>query len=134
MKNLIVPFLLPFSMLFSSMTHPIEIEKTAKNEKVFTDLTSEEKKEAIAYMLTSNDCSWEGISLFGKVQIVDVFPDIKVQIVEVFPDIKVEWVDVFADDCGKWQKVDVFPDFKIQFVDVFPDLKIQEVDVFPGMN
>ena len=134
MKNLIVPFLLPFSMLFSSTTHPIEIEKTAKNEKAFTDLTSEEKKEAIAYMLTSNDCSWEGISLFGKVQIVDVFPDIKVQIVDVFPDIKVEWVNVFADDCGKWQKVDVFPDFKIQFVDVFPDLKIQEVDVFPGMD
>ncbi len=63
MKNLIVPFLLPFSMLFSSTTHPIKIEKTAKNEKAFTDLTSEKKKEAIAYMLTSKAISYTHMTM-----------------------------------------------------------------------
>ena len=134
MKILISILLLTFPMSFISITNPIEIEKTVKNEKSFADLTSHEKKEAIAYMLTSGDCSWNGISLYGKVQIVDAFPDIKVQIVDAFPDIKVKWVDAFPNDCGKWQKVDAFADFKIQLVDAFPDLKVQEVDAFPGMN
>ena len=87
-----------------------------------------------ATQITSEGCSLFGISLYGKVQIVDAFPDIKVQIVDAFPDIKVKWVDAFPSDCGKWQKVDAFPDFKIQLVDAFPDLKVQEVDAFPGMD
>lgn len=107
---------------------------TNQTSKTFADLSNEEKKEAIAYMIASGDCSWDGIELHGKVQIVDAFPDIKIQIVDAFPDIKVQWVDAFPDDCGKWQQVDAFPDFKIQIVDAFPDLKVQEVDAFPGMN
>lgn len=72
--------------------------------------------------------------LFGKIQIVDAFPDVKIQKVDAFPDIKVKWVDAFADGPGEWQKVDAFPDYKVQFVDAFPDYKIQEVDAFPGCN
>jgi hypothetical protein len=79
-----------------------------------------------------SSCSINGHKLYGKIQIVDVFPDVKVQIVDVFPDLKVQEVDVFPDACGKWQYVDVFPDVKIQLVDVFPDVKVQIVDVFPG--
>lgn len=79
------------------------------------------------------NCTFKGKPLYGKVQIVDVFPDITVQVVDVFPDLKVQKVDVFPDACGKWQKVDVFPDFTIKFVDVFPDVKVQYVDVFPGI-
>lgn len=79
-----------------------------------------------------NACSINGHKLQGKIQIVDVFPDVKVQMVDVFPDLKVQEVDVFPDGCGKWQYVDVFPDVKIQLVDVFPDVKVQIVDVFPG--
>ncbi|MDR2972463.1 MAG: hypothetical protein LBU83_11135, partial [Bacteroidales bacterium] len=79
------------------------------------------------------DCRCKGVSLYGKVKIVDVFPDFKVKIVDVFPDLKVKFVDVFPDSCGKWQIVDVFPDFTIQIVDVFPDFTIKLVDVFPGM-
>lgn len=72
--------------------------------------------------------------LFGKIQIVDSFPDVKIQKVDAFPDIKVKWVDAFADGPGEWQKVDAFPDYKVQFVDAFPDYKIQEVDAFPGCD
>ncbi|HVO30911.1 MAG TPA: hypothetical protein VMV18_09245 [bacterium] len=78
-------------------------------------------------------CTWNGIKLHGKVQIVDAFPDIKVQVVDAFPDLKVRKVDAFPDDCGEWQIVDAFPDFKIQIVDAFPDVKIQYVDAFPGL-
>jgi hypothetical protein len=67
-------------------------------------------------------CMFKGKKLYGKVQIVDYFPDIKVQIVDYFPDLKVQKVDYFPSSCGKWQFVDYFPDLKIQFVDYFPGL------------
>lgn len=102
------------------------------------DQTTHTRKTALPELQlnvpVASDCTFNGIPLYGKVQIVDAFPDIKVQIVNAFPDIKVKWVTAFADDCGKWQEVDAFPDFKIQIVDAFPDIKIQEVDAFPGMN
>lgn len=78
-------------------------------------------------------CAFKGIQLYGKVQVVNAFPDIKVQVVNSFPDLKVQKVTTFPDSCGKWQFVDAFPDFKIQYVDAFPNIKIQFVDAFPGM-
>lgn len=68
------------------------------------------------------DCTFNGINLYGKVQVVDAFPDIKVQVVDAFPDIRVQVVTAFPDQCGKWQFVDAFPDIKIQYVDAFPGL------------
>lgn len=122
------------SVSLFSLANSESIKKSGKNDSSVDDLTLIERKEAILDKITDGDCSWNEIPLFGKVKIVDAFPDIKVQIVDAFPDIKVKWVDAFPNECGKWQKVDAFPDFKIQIVDVFPDLKIQEVDAFPGMN
>ncbi len=92
---------------------------------------------ALLYMPASagsvgSDCAYNGIRLYGKVQVVDSFPDIKVQVVTSFPDLKVEKVTSFPDSCGKWQFVDSFPDFKVQFVDSFPDVKIEYVSSFPG--
>lgn len=78
------------------------------------------------------DCTLKGKALYGRVQVVDVFPDFRVQVVNAFPDLRVQRVDVFPDRCGRWQFVDTFPDFRIRFVDTFPDLRIQYVDVFPG--
>ncbi len=78
-------------------------------------------------------CSFSGKPLYGKVQIVTSFPDIKVQVVESFPDLKVKPVTAFPDDCGEWQLVESFPDIKVQFVQSFPDLKIQYVEAFPGL-
>ena len=68
------------------------------------------------------DCALKGKRLFGKVKIVDAFPDLKVQVVDAFPD-----------KCGKWKMVDAFPDVKIQMVTAFPDLKIKYVNAFPGL-
>jgi len=77
-------------------------------------------------------CTFKGHKLWGKVQVVKAFPDIKVQVVTAFPDVKVKKVTAFPDACGKWQFVTAFPDIKIQFVTAFPDVKIQYVDAFPG--
>lgn len=77
-------------------------------------------------------CAFNGFPLFGDIQVVDSFPDIKVQVVESFPDLNVEVVESFPDDCGQWKFVDSFPDVKIQYVDSFPDIKIKMVTSFPG--
>jgi len=81
-----------------------------------------------------SDCTFNGKKLYGKVQFVTSFPDIKVQIVDSFPDLKVQKVSSFPDSCGKWEEVSSFPDIKVQIVDSFPDIKIQYVTSFPGVN
>lgn len=82
----------------------------------------------------SSSCTYNGIPLYGKVKIVNRFPDIKVKIVNSFPDLKVKNVQSFPTSCGKWQYVDSFPDFKIMFVDSFSDIKIKYVDSFSGVQ
>ncbi len=77
-------------------------------------------------------CSAKGHKLYGRVKVVDAFPDLRVQVVSAFPDLRVGRVTAFADSCGEWEFVDSFPDFTIQYVDSFPDIKIQFVTAFPG--
>lgn len=72
--------------------------------------------------------------LYGKVEIVTSFPDLKVQIVDSFADVNVKLVDSFPDDCGKVQIVNSFADVKVQIVDAFPDIKVKIVDSFPGVQ
>lgn len=74
----------------------------------------------------------KGIRLWGKVQVVESFPDLRVQVVESFPDLRVQTVKALPDRLGEWQLVSALPDFTIQFVNSFPDLKIQFVNAFPG--
>ncbi len=81
-----------------------------------------------------SDCTFGGIKLAGKVQVVSSFPDVKVKVVTSFPDLKVKQVTSFPDNCGEWQTVTSFPDFKVQFVTSFEDVAIQYVTSFPGVN
>ncbi len=78
-------------------------------------------------------CAFDGFPLYGNIQIVDSFPDIKVQVVESFADLHVEVVTSFPNKCGQWMLVESFPDVKIQYVSSFPDLKIKMVTSFPGI-
>ena len=73
-------------------------------------------------------------NLYGKVKIVESFPDIKVQIVDSFEDLDVKIVDAFPDQCGKVKLVESFPDVKVQIVTSFPDIKVKIVDSFPGVK
>lgn len=79
------------------------------------------------------DCTFDGMKLYGKIEFVNSFPDIKIQVVESFPDLKVKIVESFPDECGKWQIVNSFPDLKVQIVESFPDIKIKFVESFPGL-
>ena len=124
MKNLLYLFILA---LFIGAT-PVEKSRT------FTNLSSEEKKEAITHFLATSNCTFKGINLHGKVKFVESFPDIKIQYVNSFPDIKVKFVESFPDKCGLWKTVESFPDFKVQVVESFPDIKVKVVDSFPGMD
>ena len=72
--------------------------------------------------------------LYGKIEIVDNFGDVKVEVVDNFADIKVEWVNNFANSPGQWEKVDNFADYKVEIVDNFGDYKVEFVDNFPGCD
>ena len=84
--------------------------------------------------LDAATCSFRDKRLFGKVKVVESFPDVRVKVVKSFPDLKVKMVDSFADECGEWQRVDNFADFTIQYVESFPDIEISMVTSFPGPN
>ena len=83
--------------------------------------------------INEDNCTYEQKPLYGKVEIVESFPDLKIKAVESFPDLKVKIVESFPDDCGEWEMVESFPDIKVQFVESFPDLEIKFVDSFPGI-
>jgi hypothetical protein len=88
---------------------------------------------AWAGSVSKGSCTFNGKKLYGKIQIVTSFPDVKVQEVTSFPDLKVQKVSSFPDSCGKWQLVTSFPDTKVQIVKSFPDVKVQYVTSFPGV-
>ena len=88
---------------------------------------------AIAGSVDKGSCTLKGKKLYGKIQIVTSFPDVKIQEVTSFPDVKVQKVTSFPDKCGKWQIVTSFPDTKVQIVTSFPDVKVQYVTSFPGV-
>jgi len=83
--------------------------------------------------INEDECTFNDMKLYGKIQFVDSFPDLTVQVVESFPDLKVKIVDSFPDDCGEWQIVDSFPDIKVKIVESFADIKIKFVESFPGI-
>lgn len=138
MQKTVWLILLPLLFSLHGMEKSFEITKIGKENKLqsmaFSELTSEQKKEAIEFFKATGNCEWNGIKLYGKVQFVTSFPDIKIEYVESFPDIKVKFVNSFPDDCGEWQIVESFPDFKVQIVESFPDIKVKIVESFPGMN
>lgn len=115
--NLLV-FLLTSFGLFAG--HPSPTSFVAKDKPV---------KAAQARVCPDNLCL-----IYGRIQVVDSFPDCKVKIVDSFEDMRVKVVTSFSDDVALWEFVDSFPDYKIQFVDSFPDFTIRYVDNFPGVD
>jgi hypothetical protein len=133
MKNL---WIATFMILFTAtlpLQRPIYQAEAAQAEWDISQMSREEKIALFTELINSN-CECKGVKLYGKVQFVESFPDLKIQYVTSFPDIKVQYVTSFPDKCGKWQKVTSFPDFKVQLVSSFPDLKVQVVESFPGMR
>ena len=131
---LIIPVFLSLGGIDNNIQQSVKDGFNNEKTMAFSDLTPEQKTEAIEHFKKTGNCEYNGIKLYGKVQIVTSFPDIKIEYVESFPDIKVKFVTSFPDDCGEWQIVESFPDFKVQVVESFPDIKVKIVDSFPGMN
>lgn len=128
--NLIFRFGILTLILFSFAFNAKNIlPKNAQNQNVNATIS-----ESNTISEETENCEFDGIKLYGKVQFVDNFPDLKIQYVEHFPDINVKFVENFPNDCGEWQVVENFPDFKVQVVEHFPDLKVKQVENFPGME
>ena len=134
MKKLVLLAILLLSFGFTNAQNCDCIdEPMVESNLKFSDLNETEKAEAIESLIAGN-CYYKGIILWGKVQFVSSFPDIKIQYVDSFADIKVKFVTSFPDKCGLWQKTESFPDFKVQVVTSFPDIKVKVVDSFPGVD
>lgn len=120
-----------------SHCHPEE-EAPMQNGRILAALTAAlialPGAACAAGSLDKASCTFNGKKLYGKIQIVSAFPDVKVQEVSAFPDLKVQKVSAFPDACGKWQRVNAFPDTKVEIVNAFPDVKIEYVTAFPGVQ
>ncbi len=92
------------------------------------------KKSSLDSKINTYNCTYKGLQLYGKVKVVESFPDIKVKVVTSFPDLKVQLVESYADACGKWEFVESFPDLKIQFVESLEDIRVEFVNSFPGVE
>jgi hypothetical protein len=77
------------------------------------------------------DCTFEGVELWGKVEVVDAFGDFKIREAS-FADLKVRDTS-FPARCGEWDMVDAFGDFTVEFVTIGEDFTI-EYDSFPGLG
>jgi hypothetical protein len=117
-----------FFLLGLSSTIALQHERDGLSNKQRWDLEFSLCQQALAKNVPDK------CKLYGKIQFVDHFPDVKVKIVDHFPDIKVKQVKNFADKPGLWKIVDNFPDYKVQIVDNFPDYKVKYVSHFPGCD
>lgn len=108
--------------LFALMAMPLMAQSNDKKPRI--------DKENCTYVNKDG----KTFNLYGKVQIVESFPDIKVQLVDSFEDLDVKLVESFPDQCGKVQIVESFPDVKVQIVNSFPDIKVKIVESFPGVK
>ena len=82
-----------------------------------------------------SDCKFNGIPLYGRVQVVNSFATFKVRISDNFYDFKVKQVSELPYSCGEWQFVNEGAvDFTIEYVDNFQDFSIKFVDSNPGEN
>ncbi len=70
--------------------------------------------------------------VYGKIQYVTSFPDVKVRVVQSFGDLRVKEVTSNAKSAGEWEIVESLPDFKVEIVTAFEDFTIEYVDAFPG--
>ena len=79
-------------------------------------------------------CTCKGYPLYGRVQVVDIAPDLRVEIVDIGPDVEVQVVDWTPQRCGEWQFVEIAPDIRVEFVDCAPDVRIKFVEYTLGIR
>ncbi len=70
-------------------------------------------------------CTFNGIPLYGRVEIVNAGADLRVEIVNAGADLKVTKVNYPSSSCGDWQIVNAGADFRVEIVNAGADLKIE---------
>ena len=127
MKKLILTLLafLPLTAFCQTQWQTACIETLDRPETVYDNITIDKK----ACTITKNGKTYK---LYGKIQFVENWGDIKIQIVENCPDMKIKFVDNWADGCGKFQVVDNWPELKVQIVNNWGDIKVKIVENWPG--
>ncbi len=140
MKKIFLLFLAVVALnIVSLKAQTVELAYIEPDDEVMCEDVSEDVEfEMDLDDINKADCTFtkdgKTFKLYGKVQIVNSFPDIKVQIVDSFPDVDIQLVDSFPDSCGKVKIVDSFPETKVQIVNSFPDVKVRLVNSFPGVK
>jgi len=112
MTNLLI------SLLFPLMMAVTPVDSTLINQDPIFD---------------KENCTCNGIPLYGDVKVVNSNADFKVQIVNSNADLMVEKVNSNALKCGEWIFVNSNPDFTIEFVNSNPDFTILYVNTQPGI-
>ncbi len=51
----------------------------------------------------SNDCTYKGRKLYGRILLVSSSPDLRVRSVNSIPDLRVQTVTTVPSRCGEWQ-------------------------------
>jgi hypothetical protein len=82
--------------------------------------------------LALQNCSYQGIVLYGEVAVVTNDADLRVEVVTSGADLRVQWVDRHPNACGEWRRVGLGADFTVQIVPSGGDIRIQEVTGTPG--
>ncbi|MBN1339287.1 MAG: hypothetical protein JXA03_08185 [Bacteroidales bacterium] len=78
-------------------------------------------------------CTFKGKELFGKIQRVTSFADLKVEVVDYNADLEVDTTSSWPSKCGQWKFVQHFPDLKVEFVKYGADLRIKYVNYGAGV-
>ena len=118
MKKVVAFFFLLFSFV---MIYAAEPDSTAFDSRTSDPIERE-------------NCTFKGIPLYGKVEVVTIGADFKVEVVTCGADLKVEPVTMSADRCGEWEFVTIGADFKVEFVTIGADFKVEFVTISPGVN
>ncbi len=86
----------------------------------------------------TNKDSKETFNLYGNIEIVESFPDIRVKIVDSFEDLDVKKITTYypntPESCGEFREVKSFPDIRVKIVTSSPDITVKIVDSFPGIH
>lgn len=88
--------------------------------------------DAGPWPLDKMNCTWKGKKLYGKIEFVDSFPDLKIREVTALADLKVEMVSALPSRCGQWEEVTSLPHLRVKRVTSFEDLSVRFVTAFPG--
>lgn len=139
MKKLLLLIVVVFAFgIVKALAQTADMAYVALDDEACIDETEGVLAAALADGIDKQNCTFtkdgKTYKLYGKMQIVNSFPDIKVQIVDSFPDVDVQIVNSFPDNCGKVQIVNSFPDVKVQIVNSFPDIKVRIVNSFPEVK